>query len=184
MFQKCAGRSGQPVAPFGLEDDNSDIFALIREGDIVVHHPYESFDHSVERFIEAAAADPKVLAIKQALYRTSGDSPFIPSLIRAAESGKQVAVLVELRARFDEARNILWARKLEDAGVHVAYGVVGYKTHTKVALVVRQEQGGIRSYAHIGTGNYNPKPRGSTKTSDFSLAMQRLLRTSSASSTT
>ena len=146
-----------PVAPFGLEDDNSDIFALIREGDIVVHHPYESFDHSVERFIEAAAADPKVLAIKQALYRTSGDSPFIPSLIRAAESGKQVAVLVELRARFDEARNILWARKLEDAGVHVAYGVVGYKTHTKVALVVRQEQGGIRSYAHIGTGNYNSK---------------------------
>ena len=122
-----------------------------------MHHPYECFDHSVERFIEAAAADPKVLAIKQALYRTSGDSPFIPSLIRAAESGKQVAVLVELRARFDEARNILWARKLEDAGVHVAYGVVGYKTHTKVALVVRQEQGGIRSYAHIGTGNYNSK---------------------------
>jgi polyphosphate kinase len=146
-----------PVAPAGLEDEDSDIFALIREGDVVVHHPYESFDHSVERFIEAAAADPKVLAIKQALYRTSGDSPFIPSLIRAAESGKQVAVLVELRARFDEARNILWARKLEDAGVHVAYGVVGYKTHTKVALVVRQEQGGIRSYAHIGTGNYNSK---------------------------
>ena len=146
-----------PIAPAGLEDEDSDIFALIREGDVVVHHPYESFDHSVERFIEAAAADPKVLAIKQALYRTSGDSPFIPSLIRAAESGKQVAVLVELRARFDEARNILWARKLEDAGVHVAYGVVGYKTHTKVALVVRQEQGGIRSYAHIGTGNYNSK---------------------------
>jgi len=147
----------KPVAPSGLEDDDSDIFALIREGDLLVHHPYESFDHSVERFIEAAAADPKVLAIKQALYRTSGDSPFIPSLIRAAESGKQVAVLVELRARFDEARNILWARKLEDAGVHVAYGVVGYKTHTKVALVVRQEQGGIRSYAHVGTGNYNSK---------------------------
>ena len=147
----------KPVAPAGLEDEDSDIFALIREGDLLVHHPYESFDHSVERFIEAAAADPKVLAIKQALYRTSGDSPFIPSLIRAAESGKQVAVLVELRARFDEARNILWARKLEDAGVHVAYGVVGYKTHTKVALVVRQEQGGIRSYAHVGTGNYNSK---------------------------
>lgn len=146
-----------PVAPQGLEADDADIFGLIRAGDILVHHPYESFDHSVERFIEAAAADPKVLAIKQALYRTSGDSPFIPSLIRAAESGKQVAVLVELRARFDEARNILWARKLEDAGVHVAYGVVGYKTHTKVALVVRQEQGGIRSYAHIGTGNYNSK---------------------------
>jgi polyphosphate kinase len=147
----------KPIAPAGLEDEDSDIFARIREGDLLVHHPYECFDHSVERFIEAAAADPKVLAIKQALYRTSGDSPFIPSLIRAAESGKQVAVLVELRARFDEARNILWARKLEDAGVHVAYGVVGYKTHTKVALVVRQEQGGIRSYAHIGTGNYNSK---------------------------
>ena len=146
-----------PVPPIGLEDDDADIFALVRKGDVLVHHPYESFDHSVERFIEQAAADPKVLAIKQALYRTSGDSPFIPSLIRAAESGKQVAVLVELRARFDEARNILWARKLEDAGVHVAYGVVGYKTHTKVALVVRQESGGIRSYAHIGTGNYNSK---------------------------
>jgi polyphosphate kinase len=146
-----------PVSPQGLEDDNADIFAMIRSGDILVQHPYESFDHSVEHFIEQAAADPKVVAIKQALYRTSGDSPFIPSLIRAAESGKQVAVLVELRARFDEARNIVWARKLEDAGVHVAYGVVGYKTHTKVALVVRQEQGGIRSYAHIGTGNYNSK---------------------------
>jgi polyphosphate kinase len=146
-----------PAAPPGLEDEDADIFGLIRKGDLLVHHPYESFDHSVERFIEAAAADPKVLAIKQALYRTSGDSPFIPSLIRAAESGKQVAVLVELRARFDEARNILWARKLEDAGVHVAYGVVGYKTHTKVALVVRQEPEGIRSYAHIGTGNYNSK---------------------------
>jgi polyphosphate kinase len=146
-----------PVAPAGLEDDSSDIFAMIRAGDILVQHPYESFDHSVEHFIEQAAADPKVVAIKQALYRTSGDSPFIPSLIRAAESGKQVAVLVELRARFDEARNIVWARKLEDAGVHVAYGVVGYKTHTKVALVVRQEQSGIRSYGHIGTGNYNSK---------------------------
>jgi polyphosphate kinase len=146
-----------PVAPHGLEDENADIFAMIRAGDILVQHPYESFDHSVERFIEQAATDPKVVAIKQALYRTSGDSPFIPSLIRAAESGKQVAVLVELRARFDEARNIVWARKLEDAGVHVAYGVVGYKTHTKVALVVRQEQTGLRSYAHIGTGNYNSK---------------------------
>ena len=146
-----------PVAPQGLEDDDADIFALIRKGDVLVHHPYESFDHSVERFIEAAAADPKVLAIKQVLYRTSGDSPFIPSLIRAAEAGKQVAVLVELRARFDEARNIVWARKLEDAGVHVAYGVVGLKTHTKVALVVRQEADSIRCYAHVGTGNYNSK---------------------------
>ena len=146
-----------PLAPPGLEAEDADIFGLIRKQDILVHHPYQSFDHSVERFIEAAAADPKVLAIKQALYRTSGDSPFIPSLIRAAEAGKQVAVLVELRARFDEARNIVWARKLEDAGVHVAYGVVGLKTHTKVALVVRQEADSIRCYAHVGTGNYNSK---------------------------
>src|SRR5262249_1103846 len=104
---------------------------------------------------EDAAADPQVLCIKQVLYRTSGDSPFIPELVRAADARKQVAVLVELRARFDEARNITWARKLEDAGIHVAYGVVGLKTHTKVALVVRQEGSGIRCYAHIGTGNYH-----------------------------
>ena len=145
------------LAPTGLDDDHADIFAAIRAGDILLHHPYESFERSVEKFIEDAAADPKVVCIKQSLYRTSGDSPFIASLIRAAESGKQVAVLVELRARFDEARNILWARKLEDAGVHVAYGVVGYKTHTKTALVVREEQGTLRSYAHIGTGNYNSR---------------------------
>ena len=145
------------LAPAGLEDEHAVIFAAIRAGDILVHHPYESFERSVEKFIEDAAADPKVVCIKQSLYRTSGDSPFISSLIRAAESGKQVAVLVELRARFDEARNILWARKLEDAGVHVAYGVVGYKTHTKTALVVRQEQGGLRAYAHVGTGNYNSR---------------------------
>ncbi len=145
------------IVPPGMEGDDADIFSRIRGGDIVVHHPYESFHSSVERFIEQAAEDPRVLAIKQALYRTSGDSPFIPNLIRAAESGKQVAVLVELRARFDEARNITWARKLEEAGVHVAYGVVGLKTHTKTALVVRQEGSGIRCYAHIGTGNYNSK---------------------------
>jgi polyphosphate kinase len=146
-----------PLAPRGLEDEEDDIFAAIRQGDLLVHHPYECFHASVERFIEQAANDPKVLCIKQSLYRTSGDSPFVNSLIRAAEAGKQVAVLVELRARFDEARNIVWARKLEDAGVHVAYGVVGLKTHTKTALVVRQEQGGIRCYGHIGTGNYNSK---------------------------
>ena len=147
----------KPLVPRGIESRESDLFTLIRSRDILVHHPYESFDATVEEFIEQAAADPKVLCIKQTLYRTSGDSPFIPNLIRAAESGKQVAVLVELRARFDEARNIVWARKLEDAGVHVAYGVVGLKTHTKTALVIRQESGGIRSYAHIGTGNYNSK---------------------------
>ncbi|MDZ4830245.1 MAG: polyphosphate kinase 1 [Phycisphaerae bacterium] len=146
-----------PQIPPRIEADDSDIFSVLREGDLLVHHPYESFDATVCRFIEQAASDPKVLAIKQALYRTSGDSPFIPSLIRAAESGKQVAVLVELRARFDEARNIVWARKLEDAGVHVAYGVVGLKTHSKVALVVRQEGSAIRCYAHVGTGNYNQK---------------------------
>jgi polyphosphate kinase len=146
-----------PLVPPRIESDETDLFSVIRQGDLLVHHPYESFDATVCRFIEQAASDPKVLAIKQALYRTSGDSPFIPSLIRAAEAGKQVAVLVELRARFDEARNIFWARKLEDAGVHVAYGVVGLKTHSKVALVVRSEGNGIRCYAHIGTGNYNPK---------------------------
>jgi polyphosphate kinase len=146
-----------PLVPPRIESDESDLFSVIRQGDLLVHHPYESFDATVCRFIEQASADPKVLAIKQALYRTSGDSPFIPSLIRAAEAGKQVAVLVELRARFDEARNIFWARKLEDAGVHVAYGVVGLKTHSKVALVVRSEGNGIRCYAHVGTGNYNPK---------------------------
>jgi polyphosphate kinase len=146
-----------PVLPPRLRDPDRDIFSAIREGDILVHHPYESFDASVERFIEEAAVDPQVLGIKQALYRTSGDSPFIPSLIRAAESGKQVAVLVELRARFDEARNILWAGKLEDAGVHVAYGVVGFKTHTKISLVVRREIDGLRSYSHISTGNYNSR---------------------------
>ena len=147
----------KPAIPRGIDVEEPDLFSLIRADDIIVHHPYESFDATVEQFVEQAASDPKVLCIKQTLYRTSGDSPFIPNLIRAAESGKQVAVLVELRARFDEARNIIWARKLEDAGVHVAYGVVGLKTHTKTVLVIRQEGDGIRSYAHIGTGNYNSK---------------------------
>ena len=147
-----------PLPPAELPTESgASIFSEIRRGDILVHHPYQSFELSVERFIAAAAEDPKVLCIKQSLYRTSGDSPFIASLIRAAESGKQVAVLVELRARFDEARNIEWARKLENAGVHVAYGVIGLKTHTKTALVVRRETDGIRCYGHIGTGNYNSR---------------------------
>jgi polyphosphate kinase len=150
-----------PVTPARLvppdDEEAADIFAAIRSGDLLVHHPYESFAASTERFIGQAVDDPEVLTIKMTLYRTSGDSPIVRDLIRAAERGKQVVVLVEIKARFDEEANIVWARKLEQAGAHVVYGLVGLKTHSKVALIVRREGSGIRRYVHIGTGNYNPK---------------------------
>ena len=152
----------EPVIPerFKLEGDStdaSDIFSIIKKGDILVHHPYESFNASTMHFIESAAVDPQVLAIKQTIYRTSDKSPIIEALMRAAERGKNVAVLVEVKARFDEANNIEWAKMLEKSEVHVTYGVVGLKTHSKVTLVVREEGDQLQTYCHIGTGNYHPK---------------------------
>ena len=148
-------RAWSPIAPLVFEDAEPDMFGAIRESDVLVHHPYESFDASVERFVAEAANDPQTVAIKMTAYRIGDDTPFVKSLIHAAESGKQVACAIEIKARFDEERNLHWAAELEKAGAHVVYGVRCLKTHAKTALVVRKEDGSLRSYAHIGTGNYH-----------------------------
>src|SRR5204863_6271685 len=147
----------QPSVPKELRNLGRSIFDVIRDGDILLHHPFDSFSASVERFLDEAANDEQVLAIKMTLYRTSGDTAIVNSLIKAAQLGKQVAVLVELKARFDEANNITWARTLEDYGIHVAYGSATIKIHAKTALVVRREPGGVRRYVHLGSGNYNSR---------------------------